>query len=63
MVKGKVWERELPEPAAWTLHASADPRPNFEGSPALYGFVLGATDTLPGTDIFYDNLRITSNKK
>ena len=38
-------------------------RPNREGSPALYGYVTGIPNVGPGTDIFYDNVRLTPNKK
>ena len=62
VVKGKIWERGQTEPAEWTLSVD-DPRPNYEGSPSLYGFVQGASADTPGTEIMYDNLRITSNKK
>jgi outer membrane protein assembly factor BamB len=62
IVKGKVWERGQPEPTEWTITVS-DSRPNTEGSPTIYGFVQGATDVAPGTDILYDNVRISANKK
>ena len=62
IIKGKCWQRDQAEPKAWALQVS-DSRPNREGSPALYGYVLGIVDAEPGTDIFYDNVRIVPNKK
>ena len=60
-IKGKAWPRDKGEPADWlVLH---DPRPNTEGAPALYGYVKGITENQPGTEIFYDNVRITANGK
>ena len=60
-VKGKCWPRNQAEPSAWTVQVS-DSRANTEGSPALYGYVTGIPNVGPGTDIFYDNVRITPNK-
>jgi outer membrane protein assembly factor BamB len=61
IVKGKAWRRDQAEPAAWVvLH---DPRPNTEGCPALYGSVAGIIEGEPGTDVFFDNVRITPNGK
>jgi outer membrane protein assembly factor BamB len=60
LVKAKVWERGLPEPAEWTLEFE-DPSPNREGAAALYGYVSGITDS-PGANIFYDNVKIAANK-
>jgi hypothetical protein len=48
-VKGKVWERDQPEPEAWTLVAK-DPNPNTEGSPGLY---LYST-----SESFFDNVQL-----
>ena len=62
VVKGKVWQRDQKEPETWTVETT-DPRPNPEGAPALYGYVTGITATTPGTEIYYDNLVITPNKK
>ncbi|MFQ5435448.1 MAG: PQQ-binding-like beta-propeller repeat protein, partial [Anaerolineae bacterium] len=52
VVKGKIWPRDEPEPAAWTLIAE-DPHPNVYGSPGLYGDAA--------TTIYYDNIKITDN--
>ena len=62
LVKGKCWKRGEPEPADWTLQVS-DPRPNREGSPALFGYVMGIPDVGPGTDIFYSNVRIDAEQE
>lgn len=48
-IKGKVWERDQPEPEAWTLVAK-DPNPNLEGSPGLY---LYST-----SESFFDNVQV-----
>lgn len=62
IVRGKCWKKGESEPAEWTVEVS-DPRPNAEGAPALYGYVTGIPEGSHGTDIFYDNVRITPNKK
>jgi outer membrane protein assembly factor BamB len=62
VIKGKAWERGQAEPDNWTVTLH-DPRPIFEGSPALYGYVTGIPEGGAGTDIFYANVRITPNKK
>lgn len=62
IIKGKVWERGQPEPADWTVELH-DPRPIADGSPALYGYVTGILGNEPGTEIYYDNVRVTPNGK
>jgi outer membrane protein assembly factor BamB len=65
VIRGRVWPRDEKEPDAWTIDIS-DPSPNREGSPALYGYVTGIAEGEgghPGTDVYYDNVRLTSNKK
>jgi len=59
---GKCWKKGEPEPKEWLIRAN-DPVANETGTPALYGYVTGILDTGEGTDIFYDNVRITPNKK
>jgi len=61
IIRGKVWPRDEKEPAAWSVEVT-DSRPITEGSAALYGYVTGNFNDLPGTEIYYDNLRITPNK-
>jgi outer membrane protein assembly factor BamB len=60
IIKGKMWERGAPEPAAWTVEAE-DPVPNTEGAPLVYGWSRGIMTGRPGTKIYYDNLKITPN--
>lgn len=57
-VKGKVWERGTPEPEKWTVEYT-DANPNVGGAAGLYGYVANATDTAPGSNIYYDNVSIT----
>lgn len=60
IVRGKAWEKDKPEPAKWTIEFT-DPSPNKEGAAALYGYVSNVADPLPGSEIFYDNVKITPN--
>src|SRR5262249_35328070 len=64
--RGKVWKRTDKEPENWTVEIR-DPVPNREGSPALYGYVLGHEEegdqVVPGTEIYFDNVSVTPNKK
>jgi outer membrane protein assembly factor BamB len=53
VVRGKVWARDEPEPAAWTL-AVEDPLAIAGGSPGLIGY--------SPADILYDNVKITRNE-
>jgi outer membrane protein assembly factor BamB len=67
IARGKVWESGTPEPKEWTCTA-VDPRPNTEGSPGLYGYVTGILQQgdgtiVPGPEVYYDNLRVTPDKK
>jgi outer membrane protein assembly factor BamB len=62
LVRGKVWPRGKPEPDKWTIEF-IDPIPNPEGSPALYGYATGILEDAPGAEAFYDNVRVTPNKK
>jgi outer membrane protein assembly factor BamB len=62
MARGKVWPRDKEEPKDWTVEIT-DPIGNKEGSPALYGNAAGITDTKTGTPIYYDNVKVTPNKK
>ena len=63
VVRGKVWPRDKPEPKEWTIEVT-DPRPNREGSPALYGYAPGILDEAAGAgaigaEAFYDNVSVT----
>ena len=48
-IRGKVWPRDEPEPARWSIQA-VDPLPNRSGSPGLYGY--------SPAEIYYDNLKV-----
>jgi len=48
-IRGKVWPRDEPEPAMWTIQA-VDPLPNRSGSPGIYGY--------SPAEIYYDNLKV-----
>jgi hypothetical protein len=61
VIKGKAWPRDQKEPADWTIEVT-DSYPITEGSATLYGYVTGNFEDKPGTEIYYDNLRITPNK-
>ncbi len=61
VIKGKAWPRDQKEPAEWTIE-TIDSYPVTEGSAALYGYVRGNSGDVPGTEIYYDNVRITPNK-
>jgi outer membrane protein assembly factor BamB len=62
VVRGKVWPRDKPEPAAWTIEVT-DPRPNLDGSPGLFGNAAGILSELEGAaavgaEAYYDNLSV-----
>ena len=48
-IRGKVWPRDEPEPAPWSIQA-VDHLPNRSGSPGLYGY--------SPAEIYYDNLKV-----
>ncbi len=52
VVRGKVWKRDLPEPAEWTITAD-DPLPVPSGSPGLIGYSPAPT--------YWDNVKVTVN--
>lgn len=54
IVKGKVWEKEQPEPQEWTI-SMEDPTPNTHGAAGLWGFSNGL-------EIYYDNIIVSPNK-
>ena len=62
IIRGKAWPRDQKEPTDWTVELT-DSNPIPEGSALLYGYVTGNFNDLPGTEIYYDNLRLTPNKK
>ena len=61
VIKGKAWPRDQQEPADWTVELH-DANPNTEGSATLYGYVTGNFNNVPGTEIYFDNVRITPNQ-
>ena len=62
VVRGKVWKQGDKEPEKWTVEYT-DANPNVEGAAGLYGYVANATDTAPGSNIYYDNVSITPTGK
>lgn len=59
VIQGKVWPAAEKEPEKWTI-TFTDPLPNREGAPALYGYAPGI---VAGTEVYYNNLSVTPNKK
>lgn len=63
IARGKCWQKDTPEPEVWTVEVN-DSRPIGEGAPGLYAYVIGhPPQGGSGTDVFFDNVRITPNKK
>jgi outer membrane protein assembly factor BamB len=67
LVRAKVWKRGEQEPDKWTVEFE-DPNPNRSGAAAVFGYVTNVSPqddgtSLPGSDIYYDNLTITPNKQ
>lgn len=54
VIRAKAWPRDEEEPAQWSIEA-ADPHPNLQGAPGIYG--------LSYADIHYDNLKITGHQQ
>jgi len=53
VLRGKVWERGMPEPKEWQIEAT-DEAPNLVGSPGLFGNATNA-------EIYLDNITVTPN--
>jgi outer membrane protein assembly factor BamB len=53
LVQGKVWPRDKPEPAEWTI-TKTDTIPHRNGAPGVYGDGI--------SDVFFDNIRVYPNK-
>ncbi len=49
VLRGKVWNRDEPEPEEWTIEAVHN-EPNLAGSPGLYGYTPA--------DAYYDNYKV-----
>jgi hypothetical protein len=67
VVRGKVWKKGDAEPEKWTFEYE-DTLPNRNGAAGVYGYVSNIAsqddgNVLPGSDVFYDNITITPNKK
>ncbi len=62
VIKGKCWPRGKDEPKEWTIELH-DAYPNIEGAPTLYGYVTGIPEGGAGTEVYYDNVRVTPNRK
>ncbi|MBI3467407.1 MAG: PQQ-binding-like beta-propeller repeat protein [Planctomycetes bacterium] len=60
LIRGKVWPRDEPEPDTWTVQVE-DPIPNRQGSPGIYSFATGIVSDAPGTEVFFDNVRVEPN--
>jgi hypothetical protein len=60
-LRGKVWPRDEAEPAAWTIEVT-DPMPYVAGSPGIYAYSTGVTQDSPGTEVFFDNVKVTRNQ-
>jgi hypothetical protein len=61
ILRGKVWPRDQQEPSAWSIETE-DPFPNTSGSPGLYGYSAGTTAKSKGTQVFYDNVKVSPNQ-
>jgi hypothetical protein len=53
LAQGKVWPRDQPEPAAWTIE-KVDRIPHRAGAPGLYGDGI--------SDVFFDNFKVYKNQ-
>lgn len=63
MVRCKIWPRDEKEPDQWTFEVR-DPCPNLNGAPGIYarvpaGSIVSRTE--PGSEIYFDNISVTSN--
>jgi outer membrane protein assembly factor BamB len=57
---GKAWKRDEQEPMKWLLEFT-DPNPIPSGSAALYSYSTAILEDRPGTEVFFNNVRITPN--
>tara|TARA_R110002096_G_scaffold35289_5_gene99877 strand:- start:2535 stop:4814 length:2280 start_codon:yes stop_codon:yes gene_type:complete len=55
VVRAKAWQRDLPEPDAWTIEVDV-PNVNRNGSPGLYGFTPQSRFR-----VYLDNITVTPN--
>jgi hypothetical protein len=65
-VRAKVWKKGEAEPEKWLIDFE-DRNPNRSGAAALFGYVYNVVEsedgsqTVPGSEIYYDNLTIKPN--
>jgi outer membrane protein assembly factor BamB len=59
--RGKAWPKGEPEPQAWTLER-VDPIGSLKGSPGVYADAMNSAAT-GGSEMYYDNIKVYSNKK
>jgi hypothetical protein len=59
--RGKVWPKGEAEPAAWTVER-VDPIGSLKGSPGIYADAMNSAPS-GGSEIFYDNIKVYSNKR
>lgn len=57
-VRGKVWAKGEPEPAAWTIER-IDPIGSLKGAPGLYADAPSTAGG--GSEIYYDNIKVYKN--
>lgn len=56
VIRGKVWDKEQPEPEAWTIEVNV-PHAQTSGSPGIFGFT-----PMNQKRVYLDNLSVTPNK-
>jgi len=58
--RGKVWPKGQPEPTAWSVER-IDPIGNLKGAPGIYADAPSAAGG--GSELYWDNIKVYSNKK
>ena len=58
--RGKVWPKDQPEPAAWTVER-VDPIGNLRGAAGLYADAPSQPGG--GSELYYDNVRVFANRE
>ena len=56
VIRAKAWDKEQPEPEAWTMEVKV-PKAQTNGSPGIFGFT-----PLNQKRVYLDNLSVTPNK-
>ncbi len=62
LVQGKAWVKGKAEPKTWNVQVN-DPNPCYNGCAGLYRYGAGVLDNRPGTDIYFDNVKVTPNRQ